>query len=79
MQTINIHEAKTQFSRFIDQAAAGEDIVIARAGKPVARLTSLESQSLKPRKLGLGKDRFTMPLDFDHLYADQIQNMFELS
>jgi prevent-host-death family protein len=77
MQTINIHEAKTQFSRFIDQAAAGEDIIIARAGKPIARLTSLEAQSLQPRKLGLGKTRFTMPQDFDHLYADEIQNMFE--
>jgi prevent-host-death family protein len=69
MQTINIHKAKNQLSRLIDQAAAGEDIIIARAGKPIARLTSLQSQPLQPRKLGLGKDRFTMPQDFDHLYA----------
>lgn len=52
---------------------------LAQANRLIARLTSLQSQSLQPRKLGLGKDRFTMPLDFDHLYADEIQNMFELS
>lgn len=40
MQTVNIHEAKTQLSRFVEQAAAGDEIVIARAGKPVARLMS---------------------------------------
>ena len=41
MQTVNIHEAKTHLSRFVDQAAAGEEIIIARAGKPVARLVPL--------------------------------------
>ena len=41
MQTVNIHEAKTYLSRFVDQAAAGDEIVIARAGRPVARLVAL--------------------------------------
>lgn len=51
MQTVNIHEAKTHLSRFVDQAAAGEEILIARAGKPVARLVSLASTERKPRAL----------------------------
>ena len=55
MQSVNIHEAKTQFSRIVEQAEAGAEIVISRAGKPVARLVSLASAETKPRKLGLGK------------------------
>lgn len=77
MQTVNIHEAKTQFSRFVDQAEAGEEIVIARAGKPVARLVALENASLKPRKLGLGKKQFAFPENFDDLSAGDITAMFE--
>lgn len=77
MPTVNIHEAKTQFSRIVEQAEAGEEIVIARAGKPVARLVSLESAALPPRKLGLGKKRFTFPADFDNLHAGEITDMFE--
>ena len=77
MQTVNIHEAKTQFSRFVDQAEAGEEIVIARAGKPVARLVPLETLASKPRKLGLGKKHFTFPEQFDHLNASEIVGMFE--
>lgn len=77
MQTVNIHEAKTQFSRFVDQAEAGEEIVIARAGKPVARLVALESASLNPRKLGLGKKQFAFPENFDDLSARNITVMFE--
>ena len=77
MQTVNIHEAKTQFSRFVDQAEAGEEIVIARAGKPVARLVALASAANKPRKLGLGKKNFTFPEQFDRLNAGDIAAMFE--
>ena len=49
MQTVNIHEAKTHLSRFVDQAAAGEEVLIARAGKPVARLVALAPTERKPR------------------------------
>lgn len=76
MQTVNIHEAKTQFSRFVDQAEAGEEIVIARAGKPVARLVRLAVVG-QPRKLGLGKQQFTFPEHFDTLHATEIAAMFE--
>ncbi len=77
MQTVNIHEAKTQFSRIVEQAEAGEEIVIARAGKPVARLVSLVSAAPQSRVLGLGKKQFTFPPDFDNLHAGEIIGMFE--
>jgi prevent-host-death family protein len=76
MQTVNIHDAKTQFSRFVEQAEAGEEIVIARSGKPVARLVALLSAQ-SSRKLGLGKQKFTFPEHFDQLAATEITNMFE--
>jgi len=47
MQTINIHDAKTNFSKLVDQAAAGEEIIIAKAGKPMARLVPLQKQKRK--------------------------------
>lgn len=77
MQTVNIHEAKTHLSRFVDQVAAGEEILIARAGKPVARLVALAPTERKPRTLGLGKGRFTLPENFSGLHAAEIQRMFE--
>jgi prevent-host-death family protein len=76
MLTVNIHEAKTQLSRYVDQAAAGEEIVIARAGKPVARLVALAPKAIKPRPLGLGVGRFTMPEDFDAFGREEIAEMF---
>ncbi len=77
MQTVNIHEAKTHLSRFVDQAASGEEILIARAGKPIARLVALDTQKTQPRKLGLGETRFSIPADFSHQHDDAIQRMFE--
>lgn len=75
MQTVNIHEAKTQLSRFIDQATQGESIIIARAGRPVARLVPLEATK-ETRQLGLGKANFSLHANFDALHADEIQAMF---
>jgi len=77
MQTVNLHEAKTHLSRFVDRAAGGEEILIARAGKPVARLVPLASAATTPRKLGLGKGRFTLPANFADLDAEAIRRMFE--
>ncbi|MDD4963916.1 MAG: type II toxin-antitoxin system prevent-host-death family antitoxin [Gallionella sp.] len=77
MQTVNIHEAKTHFSRFVDQAEAGEEIVIARAGKPVARLVALVNATKPLRQLGLGARRFTFPEYFDDFATTEISEMFE--
>ncbi len=76
MSTINIHAAKTHLSRLVDQAAAGEEIVIARAGKPVARIVALEPPKEK-RVLGLAKGIFTIPDDFDTPLPDDIIAAFE--
>ena len=76
MQTVNIHEAKTQLSRFIDQATLGESIIIARAGRPVARLVPLEAIR-QTRQLGLGSAIYSLPADFDSLHLAEIQTMFE--
>ncbi|WMT47201.1 MAG: type II toxin-antitoxin system prevent-host-death family antitoxin [Acidithiobacillus caldus] len=75
MTIVNIHEAKTQLSRYVDQAAAGEEIIIARSGKPVARLVSLATRS-KPRTLGLGAGHFHLPKDFDQMAQEEILRMF---
>ncbi len=50
MQTVNIHAAKTHLSRLVDAAAAGEEILIARAGRPVARLVALAGAQARPRR-----------------------------
>ena len=51
VQTVNIYEAKTQLSKLVDLASSGADVVIARAGKPVARLTALKRKGLDCRGL----------------------------
>jgi prevent-host-death family protein len=76
MTVINIHAAKTNLSRLVDQAAAGEEIVIARAGKPVARLVSLESKPPK-RILGLYKGQLKITQDFDAPLPDDVLALFE--
>jgi len=76
MDSINMHDAKSQLSRLVDRAAAGEEILIAKAGKPVARLMPLAEAKPK-RVLGLGKGLFTLPDGFDDPLADDILDMFE--
>lgn len=61
---INIHEAKTHLSRLVEQAAAGNEIVIAKAGRPMARLVPLEAAP-KPKKLGLLRGKLAIAPDFD--------------
>jgi prevent-host-death family protein len=73
---VNIHAAKTQLSRLVDQAAAGEEIVIARAGKPVARIVPLEAPK-GPRVLGLLKGSLVIPDDFDAPLPDDVLSLFE--
>ena len=75
MRTVNVHAAKTHFSQLLDAAAAGEEIVIAKAGKPVARLVALEPPARRP--LGLLEGQFTVPDDFDTMMAEEIRAMFE--
>jgi prevent-host-death family protein len=76
MSTINIYEAKTQLSKLVDQAAAGQDVVIARGGKPVARLTRLQTPARKIR-FGVLKGKITVAKDFDAPLPGQVQAEFE--
>ncbi len=64
MKTVNIHEAKTHLSRLVEDAATGEEIVIAKNGKPIARLVALE-KAIRPRKPGKWKGRIKIHDDFD--------------
>ena len=77
MTTVNIHAAKTQLSRLIDAVAAGEEVIIARAGRPVARLVPIEPPQRAERQLGLLDGQFNIPEDFDTMFADEISEMFE--
>jgi prevent-host-death family protein len=63
-EIINIHEAKTHLSRIIDEVAAGGEVIIAKAGKPMARLTSLAGEP-RPKKLGLLKGKLKVDDDFN--------------
>lgn len=75
MQTVNVHEAKTHLSRYLEQVERGEVLIIARAGHPLARLVPYAS-TLPPRVLGLGQGEATIPEDFDRMAADEIADLF---
>ena len=77
MTTVNIHAAKTQLSRLVDAVAAGEEVIIARAGRPVARLVPIEPPQRAKRQLGLLDGQFNIPEDFNTMFADEISEMFE--
>ena len=76
MQTVNIHEAKTQLSRLIEQAVAGESFVIAKAGKPLVKVTRLEPASSQVGRLGFMAGQIVVPDDFDRMGSDEIELLF---
>jgi prevent-host-death family protein len=71
---VNIHEAKTHFSRLLERVALGEEVVIAKAGTPVAKLVPLK-QAPKKRVFGSAKGDFTVPDDFNDPDPD-IEDLF---
>jgi prevent-host-death family protein len=77
MSAVNIHDAKTHFSRLVDRAASGETILIAKAGRPVARLVPLEPATTgAPRRTGFLRGMYTVPDDFDRMFEDEIRREF---
>jgi prevent-host-death family protein len=76
MRTVNIHEAKTHFSRLVDAAASGEEIVIAKAGKPTARLVPMERVKVTRRFGGL-KGKIRVADDFDAPLPEDVITAFE--
>jgi prevent-host-death family protein len=73
---VNIHAAKTHFSRLVDRATKGEEIVIARAGRPVARLVPFD-RATRGRRPGLLKGRIRIAKDFDAPLPENILRLFE--
>jgi prevent-host-death family protein len=69
-ESVNVYEAKTHLSRLLDRAAAGEEIVIARAGRPIARLVALAEPSSPARRPGGWRGKVSMTADFDELPAE---------
>jgi prevent-host-death family protein len=76
MKTINIHEAKTHLSRLLKRVAAGEDVVISKAGRPIARLVPVAPPAAE-RVLGSEKGKFVVPSDFTDPLPEEILAEFE--
>jgi len=77
MKTVNIHEAKTQLSKLVDAASKGESFIIAKAGKPIVKVTALNAPiGSQVRRLGFLAGQISVPDDFDQIGKDEIEGMF---
>jgi prevent-host-death family protein len=77
MRTVNIHEAKTHLSRLVEQAAAGEPFIIAKAGKPLVKVVPLDTPAAgQTRRLGFLAGQIAVPEDFDRMGDAQIERLF---
>ena len=78
MQTINIHEAKTNLSRLIEKAVKGEPFIIAKAGKPLVKVSRLDACEGTPvKRLGFLTGQIPVPDDFDRMGSEEIERLFE--
>lgn len=75
-KTVNIHEAKTHLSKLLEQVGQGEEIIIAKSGKPVARLVALNEKP-KRRVPGSAKGTLSYTDDFNDPLPEEIQRYFE--
>ena len=79
MLTVNIHEAKTHLSRLVERAAKGEPFVIAKAGKPLVKVTALDTPAAgQVRRLGFMAGEIAVPDDFDRMASAEIEKLFGL-
>jgi len=77
MRTVNIHEAKTHLSRLVEEAAKGEPFLIAKAGKPVVKVTALDTPTGgEVRRLGFLAGQIAVPEDFDQMGSAEIAQLF---
>ena len=76
MKQVNIHKAKTELSKLVERAEAGEEVVIARAGKPAAKLVPI-TKAGKRRRLGLLDGKFKIPDDFNAALPESVLRAFE--
>ena len=75
MDSVNIYDAKTRLSQLVDKAAAGEDVIVSRNGKPLVRITALTSRKI-PIRFGLLKGKLRIPSDFDAPLPDDVLARF---
>lgn len=75
MNRVNIHEAKTHLSRLVDRAARGEAFVIAKAGKPLVKVTALDAPA-SPRRVGFLRGEIKVPRDFNRMGEKEIAALF---
>jgi prevent-host-death family protein len=75
MRTVNIHDAKTQLSRLVEQAANGEPFIIAKAGKPMVKVVAIDAPA-QPRRIGFLEGQIDVPDDFDTMFSEEIDAMF---
>jgi prevent-host-death family protein len=77
MKTVNIHEAKTHLSKLVDEASKGDPFVIAKAGKPLVKVTALSSPiGAEVRRLGFMAGQISLPEDLDHMGREKIERIF---
>lgn len=76
MKIVNLHEAKTHLSRLVDEAVAGNSFVIAKAGKPLVKVTALPAAATGATRLGFMRGELSVPDDFDQMGRDEIASMF---
>lgn len=78
METVNIHEAKTHLSRLLERVSRGNAVVIARAGKPIAKMVPIDAVApTKIERLGFLKGEIRVPDDFDRMGEGEISALFE--
>ena len=76
MKTVNIHEAKTQLSKLVEEASKGEGFVIAKAGKPVVKVIALNAPTgAQVRRLGFMAGQISVPDDFDRMGKNEIEEI----
>ena len=77
MKIVNIHEAKTQLSKLVDEASKGEPFVIAKAGKPMVKVTALAAPvGSEVKRLGFMEGQISVPDDFDRMSGAEIERIF---
>jgi prevent-host-death family protein len=77
MRSVNIHEAKTHLSRLVEQAAAGEPFIIAKSGKPIVKVTAIDTPArAERRRIGFLQGEIDVPHDFDEMGRSEIEQMF---
>lgn len=77
MRTVNIHEAKTHLSRLIDAASKGEPFVIAKAGRPMVKVTALDAPPPgRMKRVGFMAGQIKVPDDFDRMGSSEIERLF---